>query len=306
MNGICEGRVVIVTGAGSGIGKSHALSLAAEGAHVVVNDIGSSVGGDGHSGAPAEAVVQEIVKAGGTALANLEDVSSWRGAQRLVQAAVNEFGRLDAVVNNAGILRDRMLVSMGPADWDAVVRVHLRGTFAVTRWAATYWRSRAKAELKNDARVINTTSRAGLYGNVGQINYAAAKAGIAAMTIVAAKELQKYGVTVNAISPVARTRMTEDLPHWRDRKINEDGFDRYGPDNVAPLVTWLASLRSAEVTGRVFIVGGGRICVAEGWGDGPEVANDECWQPSELTAVIPPLVARATPNPDLSELVLAS
>lgn len=306
MSGICEKRVVIVTGAGSGIGRSHALSLAAEGAFVVVNDVGSAVDGAGRSAAPAEAVTEEIRRAGGVAIANSDDVGSWRGAQGLVDSALREFGRLDCVVNNAGIIRDRMLVNMNAAEWDAVINVHLRGTFAVTHWAAKHWRNRAKAGDENDARVINTTSRAGLYGNVGQINYAAAKAGIAAMTLVSAKELHRYGVSVNAISPVARTRMTEDLPHWRERAVDRRGYDRFSPDQVAPLVTWLASPHSAAVTGRVFIVGGGRICIAEGWSDGPEVANDKPWEPASLNEIIPELVGRAAPNPDLRELVLAS
>jgi NAD(P)-dependent dehydrogenase (short-subunit alcohol dehydrogenase family) len=298
MGGICEGRVAIVTGAGRGIGRSHALELARQGARVVVNDLGGDVDGSGRSIGPAAEVVEEIRGMGGDAVENGDDVSDWEGAQRLVNTAVEAFGRLDVLINNAGILRDRMLVNMSLEEWDSVMQVHLRGTFAPSRWAATYWRERSKAGEANDARIINTSSSSGIYGNVGQTNYGAAKAGIAAFTVIAAKELARYGVTVNAIAPGALTRMTAGLrPDAPQPKPDE--FDERSPDNVAPLVVWLASPRSAAVTGRVFNVAGGRISVAEGWHAGPGVDKGDRWDPAELDDVIADLVARAAPNADM-------
>lgn len=297
MTGICEGRVAIVTGAGRGIGRGHAVELARQGARVVVNDLGTSMDGTGSSDTPAAEVVEEIRSFGGEAVANGEDVSDWDGAGRLIACAIDAFGGLDVLVNNAGILRDRMLVNMTPEEWDAVINVHLRGTFAPTRWAAAYWRDRSKAGDGNDARVINTSSSSGIYGNVGQTNYGAAKAGIASFTVIAAKELQRYGVTVNALAPGARTRMTENLQRARGVEPPEPGeFDARSPDNIAPLVAWLASPESAHVTGRVFNVSGGRISVAEGWHAGPEADHQGRWDPAELGPVVSDLVNRAAPN----------
>ena len=293
-----DGRVVAITGAGRGIGRSHALLLAREGAKVVVNDLGGEMDGSGRSTGPAADVVAEIRAMGGEAVENGDDVSDWEGAQRLVNSAIETFGGLDVLINNAGILRDRMLVNMTPEEWDAVIQVHLRGTFAPARWAATYWRERAKAGETNDARIINTSSSSGIYGNPGQTNYGAAKAGIAAFTVIAAKELERYGVTVNAIAPGALTRMTAGLrPDAPQPKPDE--FDERSPDNIAPLVVWLASPRSAGVTGRVFNVAGGRISVAEGWAAGPGVDKGDLWEPAELDDVVPDLVARAAPNADM-------
>src|SRR3954470_1726502 len=237
MPGLCEGRVALVTGAGRGIGREHALSLASHGAKVVVNDLGGDVSGAGEDLTPAQSVVDEIVAAGGEAIVNGADVSDFDAAGAMVQQAIDEFGRLDVLVNNAGILRDRMLVNMDPSEWDAVIAVHLRGTFAPSRHAAAHWRERSKAGDPVDARIINTSSPSGLYGNVGQTNYGAAKAGIAAMTIIAAEELHRYGITVNAVAPGALTRMTTDIIKVAD----EEAAEKYHPRWIAPLVTWLAS-----------------------------------------------------------------
>lgn len=296
MSGICEGRVVIVTGAGRGLGRAEALELARQGAVVVVNDLGTALDASGAANGPADEVVDEIVALGGKAVSDYGDVSDWESAGRLVERAVETFGRLDVLVNNAGVLRDRMLANMTADEWDTVIRVHLRGTFAPTRWAAAYWRDRAKASEAFDARVVNTTSASGLYGNPGQTNYGAAKAGIAAFTVIAAAELARYGVTVNAVAPSARTRMTENLSFpWRPEP-GPGEFDTRAPENVAPLVAWLASRESAGITGRVFNVGGGVISVAEGWHAGPQADKGGRWDPAELGAVVPSLVAEAVPN----------
>jgi NAD(P)-dependent dehydrogenase (short-subunit alcohol dehydrogenase family) len=292
--GICAGRVAIVTGAGRGIGRGHALELARQGAHVVVNDLGSSVGGEGADTGPAQAVVDEIEAQGGVAVANTDDVADWEGARNLVDQAVEVFGRLDVLVNNAGILRDRMLFNMSEEEWDAVIRVHLKGTFAPMRWAAAYWRAEAKAERPVDARIVNTSSTSGLFANPGQANYGAAKSGIASMTQIAAKELGRHGVTANAIAPGARTRMTENLAGARGAAPAEGEWDPRSPDNVAPLVTWLASAESAAVTGQVFLVGGGRIGVATTWGRGPGVDKGARWDPAELGRVVPDLVSQTS------------
>jgi NAD(P)-dependent dehydrogenase (short-subunit alcohol dehydrogenase family) len=297
--GINEGRVAIVTGAGRGIGRGHAVELARQGAKVVVNDVGGDVGGLGHSTDPADAVVDAINGTGGQAVANHDDVSDWEGAGRLVQTALRSFGALDVVVNNAGILRDRMLVNMSMEEWDAVMRVHLRGTFAVARHAAAYWREQSKDGHENDARIINTTSASGLFGNVGQTNYGAAKAGIAAMTIIAAAELGRYGVTVNAIAPGARTRMTEQANPASYQPVEPGAFDVSDPENIAPLVAWLACPESSAISGRVFTVRGGRIRVLEGWHAGPSADAHRRWEPGELGPVVTDLVSRATPNADL-------
>ena len=301
MSRLCEGRVAIVTGAGRGIGRCHAVELARQGAKVVVNDLGAEVDGTGGSPGPAGEVVDEIRALGGEAIANGEDVADYEGAGRLVNAAIDAFGGLDVLVNNAGILRDRMLVNMTIEEWDDVIRVHLRGTFAPTRWAAAYWRDRAKAGERNDARIINTSSSSGIYGNVGQTNYGAAKAGIAAFTIISSMELGRYGVTVNALAPGARTRMTESLIAARGGdEIAPEAFDPRSPDNVAPIVAWLASTESATVTGRVFNVAGGRISVAEGWHAGPVVDHGARWDPEGLGPVIAELVANAPANAAMS------
>jgi NAD(P)-dependent dehydrogenase (short-subunit alcohol dehydrogenase family) len=290
MSGICAGRVAIVTGAGRGIGRGHALELARQGAAVVVNDVGAAVDGSGSDVGPAQAVVDEIRAAGGEAVANVDDVADWDGAHALVQTAVDAFGRLDVLVNNAGILRDRMLFNMDEAEWDAVIRVHLKGTFAPTRWAASYWRAEHKAGAPVDARVICTSSTSGLFANPGQSNYGAAKSGIATFAVIASKELARYGVTVNAIAPGARTRMTENL--GGGRPAPEPGqWDERDPENVAPLVTWLASPESTGVTGQVFLVGGGRIAIARQWGRGPGVDNGARWDPAALGPVVADLLA---------------
>jgi NAD(P)-dependent dehydrogenase (short-subunit alcohol dehydrogenase family) len=301
MPGICEGRVVAITGAAGGIGRAHAHAFASEGARVVVNDLGTELDGSGASSGPAEQVAEEIRASGGTAVANGDDIADWDGARRLVEYAVDTYGRLDVLVNNAGILRDRMLFNMSIEEWDAVIRVHLRGTFATSRWAAAYWRKQDKAGAVNDARIINTTSVSGLFGNMGQANYGAAKAGIAAFTVIAAKELAPYGVTVNAVSPGAQTRMTREPPPSGapGADAQRTGFDVRDPANVSPLVVWLGSTRSSHVTGRVFGARGGVISVAEGWRTGPFVDAGRTWRPGELDAVIPELVARAAPNADI-------
>jgi NAD(P)-dependent dehydrogenase (short-subunit alcohol dehydrogenase family) len=296
MSGLVEDKVVVITGAGRGIGRGHALEFARQGAKVVVNDLGAQVDGSGSADGPAGEVVDEIRAAGGEAIANGEDVSDYDGAGRLIQAAIDHFGGLHVLVNNAGILRDRMLFNMSIDEWDSVIRVHLRGTFSPLRHAAEYWRGRSKAGDTVEASVINTTSSSGIYGNPGQGNYGAAKAGIASLTIIAARELERYGVTVNAVAPAALTRMTESLLRWNKPEIPEGQFDPTHPDNVAPLVVWLASAQARGVTGRVFNVRGGTISVAEGWHAGPPVEKDGRWEPDELGGVIPDLVAKAQPN----------
>lgn len=301
MAGICDGRVVIVTGAGRGIGRGHALEFARQGAKVVVNDLGAEVDGTGSSTGPAGEVVEAIRAMGGEAVANGEDVSDWDGAQRLVQSAIDRFGELHVLVNNAGILRDRMLVNMTPEEWDSVIQVHLRGTVAPSRHAAAYWRGLSKAGTPLDARIINTTSASGIYGNQGQSNYGAAKAGIAAFTVITAQELGRYGVTVNAVAPGALTRMTEKLVRWSDDdKPDAEKFDERAPDNIAPLVVWLASPEAGDVTGRVFNARGGHVSVAEGWHAGPGADKGARWDPAELGSVVPDLVAKAAPNADMS------
>ncbi len=288
-----EDRVAIVTGAGRGIGREHALMLAAHGARVVVNDLGGSRDGTGSDAGPAQSVVDEIRAAGGEAVANRDDVSDFAAARRMIEQAVDEFGGLHAVVNNAGILRDRMLVNMEEAEWDAVIRVHLKGTFAPSRHAAAYWRERSKAGEPVDARIINTSSVSGIYGNAGQTNYGAAKMGIAAFTIIAARELGRYGVTVNAVAPGARTRMTEDLG-TPSSEMSEEELAQRSPRWIAPIVTWLASTDSRDVTGRVFEASGRMLAVAEGWHRGPSVEPVD--DPTKIGAVARELVKGARLN----------
>ena len=302
MSGICEGRVVIVTGAGRGIGRGHALEFARQGARVVVNDLGGGVDGTGRSASPAEEVAQEIRDAGGEAVSNTDSVADWKGAHRMIETALDHFGDLHVLVNNAGILRDRMLFNMSEEEWDAVMHVHLKGTFCPSRHAAAWWRDKSKAGKAVDGRLINTTSVSGTYGNPGQSNYGAAKAGIASFTIIAARELDRYGVTANAISPGALTRMTENLNPNRPRpEVGEGAWNPRSPDNVAPVVVWLGSLESAGVTGRVFEAHGGRIGISEGWRRGPSITRDRRWEPDEVGAAVHDLLAKAAPVTGLGQ-----
>jgi len=292
MSKLCEGRVAIVTGAGRGIGREHALLLAAHGAKVVVNDLGGTRDGTGASLGPAGEVVNEIKAAGGDAVANGDDISDWSGAERMIQQAVSAFGRLDVLVNNAGILRDRMLINMTEAEWDAVIKVHLKGTFAPSHFAAAYWRDQSKATGKPvDARLINTTSVSGIYGNAGQTNYGAAKAGIAAFTIIAARELRRYGITVNAVAPGALTRMTEDLGMGQASEADKEAMH---PRWIAPIVTWLASKNSSGVTGRVFEATGRLLGIAEGWHRGPVAKPVD--DPTQIAPVVEELLRTARKN----------
>ncbi|MCY1351160.1 putative short-chain type dehydrogenase/reductase [compost metagenome] len=283
--GICDGRTVIITGAGGGLGRAYALAFGAEGANVVVNDIRREA---------AEAVCAEIRAAGGRALASDDDITQLATAQRIVDAAVAAFGEVHVLVNNAGICRDRMFVSLTEADWDDVMRVHLRGHFCLANLLARRWRDAAKAGHTVDARIINTSSGAGLQGSVGQSNYAAAKAGIAALTLVQAAELGRYGITANALAPAARTGMTEQV--FADMmKAPEGGFDYYDPANVAPLVVWLGSADSAQINGRMFEAAGGMVSLADGWRTGPKADKGGRWQPAELGAAVAGLLAQAQP-----------
>jgi NAD(P)-dependent dehydrogenase (short-subunit alcohol dehydrogenase family) len=291
---MCDGRVVIVTGAGGGIGREYAIQLAAYGAKVVINDLGTGRDGRGANASAARAVEAEIIAAGGEAVANSEDVSDWEGARRLIDHALSRFGRLDVLVNNAGILRDRMLVNMEETDWDAVIKVHLKGTFAPTHHAAVHWRAlHKKSRASVDARVVNTSSSSGLFGNVGQSNYGAAKAGIAALTIIAARELERYGITVNAIMPHAQTRMTEGI---RERSAEE--IASRDPRWIAPVIVWLASTQSHGVTGRVFEAGGGILAALEGWHRGPSA--EPIGDAEQIGPVLRDLARRARRNADMS------
>jgi NAD(P)-dependent dehydrogenase (short-subunit alcohol dehydrogenase family) len=295
VTGICEGRIVIVTGAGRGIGREHALGFAREGARVVVNDLGVARDGTGGSAGPAQDVVDEIQALGSEAIANTDDIADFGGAQRLLKTAIDTFGRLDVLVNNAGFVRDRMLFTTSEEEWDAVIRVHLKGHFAVTRHACEYWRARSKDGDAVDGRIVNTSSGAGLMGSVGQGAYSAAKGGIAALTLVESAEMARYGVTANAIAPAARTRMTEEV--FGDRmQAPESGFDVNDPANISPLVVWLGSADSADVTGRVFEIEGGLITVADGWQHGPSYDKGARFDPAEIGTVVHKLLAQA-PSP---------
>lgn len=291
--GICDGRVVIVTGAGRGLGRAHALAFAAEGAKVVVNDLGATLAGEGQDPGPAEEVVREIEAMGGEAIVNGDDVSDWDAAGRMVRQALDTWGRLDTVVCNAGIVRDRMIVNMTVEEWDAVIRVHLRGMFCPIRHAVDHWRAMSKAGTPVDARIVTTSSGAGLFGSVSQANYSAAKAGIAAFTIVAAAELARYGVKVNGIAPSARSRMTEEAFAEMMAKP-ESGFDAMDPANVSPLVVWLGSA-ACDVSGRMFEIAGGQLSVADGWQHGAVFDKGTRYEPAEIGAVVADLLHHAPP-----------
>jgi NAD(P)-dependent dehydrogenase (short-subunit alcohol dehydrogenase family) len=291
---ICKGRVAIVTGAGRGLGRAHALELARQGAKVIVNDLGASLAGEGVSNEPAHEVVAEIKKMGGEAVANGADIADFAQAGALVKQAIDIFGGLDVVVNNAGFVRDRMFVSCTEGEWDAVIRVHLKGHFAVSNHACAYWRDQSKKGKTPDARIINTSSGAGLQGSVGQSAYSAAKAGIATLTLVQAAELRRYGVTANAIAPSARTRMTEGV--FADMmKKPESGFDVMAPENVSPLVAWIGSAESRDVTGCVFEIAGGKISIADGWRMGPDLDKGARWNAADVGEAVKSLLAKATP-----------
>jgi NAD(P)-dependent dehydrogenase (short-subunit alcohol dehydrogenase family) len=293
---LLEGRVAIVTGAGRGIGRAHALELASHGAAVVVNDYGVSLAGEGTGESPAESVVAEIVAAGGRAVANDADVADFAQAAAMVEQAISAFGGLDVLVNNAGFVRDRMLVNTSEEEWDAVIRVHLKGHFAPLRHAGAYWRHESKSGRERAARVINTSSGAGLQGSVGQATYSAAKAGIAGLTLVAAQELGRYGVTVNAIAPVGRTRMTEGaFPEMMAGVAG--GFDTMDPANNSPVVVWLASVEAADVTGRVIEIEGGKITVENGWAHGPSSDLGARWSAPDVGPALRSLLASA-PAPE--------
>jgi NAD(P)-dependent dehydrogenase (short-subunit alcohol dehydrogenase family) len=282
--GICNNRTIIITGAGAGLGRGYAIAIAAEGGNVLVNDIKREA---------ADAVVAEIVAAGGKAVANSDDITSMAGADNIVKTAVDAFGDAHGVVNNAGVVRDRMFASMSEEEWDTVVRVHLKGHFCIASKLVQRWRDQVKAGQKVEGRIINTSSGAGLQGNIGQSNYSAAKAGIASLTLVQAAELGRYGVTANALAPAARTGMTEG-PFGAMMKKPEDGsFDHYAPENVAPLVVWLCSPLSAHVSGKVFEVEGGKLSIATGWKTGIVRDKKARWNPAELTDVVDGLIAES-------------
>ncbi len=296
MGKLCEGRIAIVTGAGRGIGKEHSLMLAEHGAKVIVNDLGGDEFGAGEDLTPAQEVVEEIKAAGGEAEVNGADISDFKQSKALIDQAIETYGGLDIVINNAGILRDRMVFSMTEDDFDIVIQVHLKGTFNMAHHAAVYWRERSKAGETNDARIINTSSPSGIYGNIGQTNYGAAKAGIASFTIIAAMELFKYGITVNCLAPGALTRLTAGI--WGGEAMDEDTKEAMAPHWIASLVTWLASPESSGVTGRVFDVQGKNIAIAEGWIKGP--TGEQSGDPTELKPLIAKLMAEAQLNTDMT------
>jgi short-subunit dehydrogenase len=280
--GLLDGKVAIVTGAGRGIGREEALVLASEGAKVIVNDVGGSLGGEGGDKSPAQEVVDTIVAAGGEAAVNADDISTWAGGKNVIDQAVDTFGSMDILVNNAGILRDKMCFNMEESDWDDVIRVHLKGHFATAQHASVYWRNRAKAGEEVSGRIINTSSESGLFGSAGQSNYSAAKGGIVSLTWTLARELQRYGITVNAIAPRARTRMTETI--FTEMAKTDDGFDKFDPANIANLIGFLASDEAADVSGQVFVVFGGDVWAMSAFQPVGEVHRDGPWTPSELAA----------------------
>lgn len=292
--GICDNRTVIITGAAGGLGRAYALAFAAEGANVVVNDIGTSLGGEGRDTSAADAVVAQIMESGGWAIANYEDITDWDGAKRIVDAAVTVFGDLHIVVNNAGIVRDRMFVSATTDEWDATMHVHLRGHFCLSRHAVDFWRAQQKAGNPVDARIINTSSGAGLQGSIAQAAYSTAKGGIAALTLVQAAELGRYGITANALAPSARTRMTEKA--FAEKMATEgEAFDVMDPANIAPTVVWLGSTHSAHVTGCVFELEGGKIMLEDGWREGPMVDAGARWNPADVGGAVDTLLASRVP-----------
>jgi len=280
--GSLDNKVAIVTGAGRGIGREHSIALAGAGARVVVNDLGGSAAGEGQDSAPAQQVADEIKELGGQATANFDNVADFQGAENLIKQAVGEFGRLDVLVNNAGIIRDRMLVNLSEDEWDSVINVHLKGHYAPTRHAAAYWRQESKAGNPVSGRVINTSSPSGVFGNVGQTNYGAAKAGIAAFTVIAALELGRYGVTVNCLAPNARTRLTEQT--FGDIPVPEGGFDAMDPANISPIIVGLASDEAANITGQCFFVYGGVVNVLKPWDMGISLSKDSRWEPEEFVS----------------------
>ncbi|MBK6296661.1 MAG: SDR family oxidoreductase [Sphingomonadales bacterium] len=289
--GICDGRTVIITGAARGLGRAYALAFGTEGANVVVNDIGTSLHGEGRDTSAADAVVEEIRSAGGKALANYEDITDWDAAKRIVDAAVATFGDLHVVVNNAGIVRDRMFVSATLEEWDATMHVHLRGHFCLSRHAVNYWREKQKLGANPDARIINTSSGAGLQGSIAQAAYSTAKGGIASLTLVQAAELGRYGITANALAPSARTRMTEQA--FAEKMATEgNAFDVMDPANIAPTVVWLGSSESAHVSGCVFELEGGKIMLEDGWREGPSLDKGACWAASEVGLAVEQLLAK--------------
>ena len=292
--GICDGRTVIITGAAGGLGKAYAVAFASEGANVVVNDIGTSLGGEGRDTSAADAVVEEIKAAGGNAVANYDDVTDWDAGKRIVDAAVEAFGDLHVVVNNAGIVRDRMFVSATLDEWDATMHVHLRGHFCIARHAVDYWRARSKEGHEIDARIINTTSGAGLQGSIAQAAYSTAKGGIASLTLVQAAELARYGITANALAPSARTRMTEQA--FADKMATEgEAFDVMDPANIAPTVVWLGSAQSKDVTGCIFELEGGKIMLEDGWREGPVVDAGGKWNPADVGEAVSGLMKERNP-----------
>jgi NAD(P)-dependent dehydrogenase (short-subunit alcohol dehydrogenase family) len=306
---LLEGKVAVITGAGRGIGREEALLMAKHGAKVVVNDLGGHFDGTGQSRSPAEEVVREIRSAGGEAVANFESVSDFKSAKRIIDCAIDNFRKLNIVVNNAGILRDRMIFNMNEDDWDAVVAVHLKGTFNLARHSCTYWREQHKAGNILNGRLINTSSDSGLLGNAGQSNYGAAKAAVAAMAIIIDREMEKYGVTANAVAPVARTRLTVDATPATAATMGKataaGQFDRYSPANVAPLIVWLGSDDAKDVHGEVFRAGLGGVWLMQGWHSVGKISKQAMWEPAELGARIKEELAKgATKKDSLAQSVV--
>lgn len=308
---LLEGKVAVVTGAGRGIGREEALAMAKEGAKVVVNDLGAHFDGTGASTSPAQEVVNEIKKAGGEAVANGESVSDFKGAKRILQCGIDTFGKVNIVVNNAGILRDRMIFNMGEEDWDAVVAVHLKGSFNMARHTCEYWREEHKKGNVLNGRLINTSSDAGLLGNVGQVNYGACKAALAVMAIIIDKEMAKYGVTANTIAPLARTRLTVDATPSTaaimGREVKPGEFDVFGPQNIAPLVAWLASDDAKDMHGETFRVGAGTVWLMGGWHTVGKVSKKALWDPAELGGKLKAELAKgATAKEDIGAILMSA